>query len=56
MRNEDSLIVAIDIDPSGRDEPLMMVYRIENGKVEVLNIFDKEDEFIGICKKLIGEE
>ena len=51
MRNEDVLIVAIDIDPSGRDKPLMMIQRNENGKIKILNLLDKEDEVIGIYKK-----
>ena len=34
MRHDDVLIVAIDIDPTGRDKPLMMVQRNENGKLK----------------------
>ena len=55
MRHDDVLVVAIDIDPSGRDKPLMMVQRSENDKIKILNVIDKEDEVIGIYKKLLGE-
>lgn len=55
MRNNDVLTVSVDIDPTGRDKPLILVSRKENSVINVINYFDKKDEVFDIYKKLLGE-